>query len=167
MSIAPIYADDMSRSGADLALLLLAGFRTMADQATAELAERGHEDVRPVHDFALHSILSGADSASELGRTMSVTKQAAAKTIAVLEARSYVARESDPTDKRRMRLRVTEQGLAMLHEGEAIFDDLRRQWERRVGEASVSALESTLRQLVGDNALRIDTPGWNASDPDG
>src|SRR4051812_32088104 len=99
---------------------MLAGFRTLADRATVELAKRGYEDVRPVHDFALHSILSGAENASELGRAMSVTKQAAARTIAILEQRRYVVREVDPTDRRKMRLRVTDQGLAMLREGEAI-----------------------------------------------
>ncbi|MFD6274665.1 MarR family winged helix-turn-helix transcriptional regulator [Streptomyces sp. NPDC060209] len=156
----------MSRSGADLALLLLAGFRTLADRATAELAERGYEDVRPVHDFALHSILSGADSASELARRMSVTRQAAAKTIAALEERNYVARQPDSADRRRTRLRVTEHGLAMLQQGEAIFDELREQWEKQVGAASLSVLEETLRSLVGDGAIRLDSPGWIARDPD-
>ena len=157
----------MSRSGADLALLLLAGFRTMAEQARAELAERGFQDVRAVHDFALHSILTGADSASALGRAMSVTKQAAAKTIAVLEARGYVTREPDSADKRRTRLRVTDHGLTLLQQGEVVFAELREQWEKQVGAASVSALEETLRELVGDNAIRIDSPGWDATDPDG
>lgn len=156
----------MSRSGADLALLLLAGFRTLADRATAELAERGHADVRSVHDFALHSILSGADSVSELARRMSVTRQAAAKTIAALEERDYVARQPDAADRRRTRLLVTEHGLAMMRQGEAIFDELREQWEKQVGAASLSALEETLRSLVGDSAIRLDSPGWDARDPD-
>lgn len=156
----------MSRSGADLALLLLAGFRTLADRATAELAERGYEDVRPVHDFALHSILSGADSASELARRMAVTRQAAAKTIAALEERNYVARQPDSADRRRTRLRVTGHGLAMLQQGEAIFDELRGQWEKQVGAASLSALEEALRSLVGDDAIRLDSPGWIARDSD-
>lgn len=156
----------MSRSGADLALLLLAGFRTMADRATAELGERGYDDVRPVHDFALRSILAGADSASELGRATSVTKQAAAKTIATLEARGFVAREPDPTDGRRVRLRVTERGLTMLREGEAVFVELRGRWEEQVGAESVAALEATLRRLVGDDAVRIDSPSWDARDPE-
>ena len=149
-----------SRTGADLALLLLAGFRTLADQATAELARRGYEDVRPVHDFALRAIISGADSASELGRRMSVSKQAAAKTISVLEERHYVTREPDSTDRRRTRIRVTDRGLAMLHEGETIFDELREQWEQQVGTASLSSLEETLRELLGDKAIRLDSPGW-------
>ena len=93
----------MSRRGGDLALLLLAGFRTMADRGAAELALLGYEDVRPAHDFALHSILAGADSASELGKAMSVSKQAAAKMIALLEARGYLTRLADPADKLRRR----------------------------------------------------------------
>ena len=149
-----------SRTGADLALLLLAGFRTLADQATAELAQRGYEDVRPVHDFALRAILSGADSASELGRRMSVTKQAAAKTLSSLEERRYVTREPDSTDRRRTRIRVTDRGLAMLHEGETIFNELREQWEQQVGTASLSSLEETLRKLLGDKTIRLDSPGW-------
>jgi DNA-binding MarR family transcriptional regulator len=152
----------MPRSGADLALLLLGGFRTLADQATAELASRGYEEIRPVHDFALRAILAGADNASELGRRMSVTKQAAAKTIAALEERNYVAREPDPADKRRMRLYVTDHGLAMLRAGEEIFDELRQRWERQVGADPVLQLESTLRQLVGNGVIRLDTPAWMA-----
>lgn len=77
------------------------------DSATAELARRGHEGVRPAHDFAMRAVAAGADNASELGRRLSVTKQAAAKTIAVLQERGYVTREADPLDARRKRLRVT------------------------------------------------------------
>ena len=154
----------MSRSGADLALLLLGGFRTLADRATAELAARGYEDVRPVHDFALQAILSGADNASELGRRMSVTKQSAAKTIAVLEGRGYVARQPDATDRRRMRLQVTDRGIEMLREGAAIFDELRAQWEKQVGADAVEEVAHTLRRLLGDNPVRLDTPGWLAKD---
>jgi DNA-binding MarR family transcriptional regulator len=152
----------MSRSGADLAQLLLGGFRILADEATAELAARGYEEIRPAQEFALQAILSGADNASDLGRRMSVTKQAAAKTIAALEERNYVGREPDPADKRRLRLYVTDHGLAMLREGEEIFDKLRGQWEEEVGAAALSQVEITLRQLVGNTGSRPDTPAWLA-----
>jgi DNA-binding MarR family transcriptional regulator len=156
----------MSRSGVDLALLLLGGFRTLADHVTAELIARGYEEVRPVHDFALQAILAGADNASELGRRMSVTKQAAAKTIAALEERNYVAREPDPADKRRMRLYVTPHALAMQREGAAIFEELRAQWQKQVGEEALSQLESTLRKLVGNDTGRLYPPGWMTPDAD-
>ena len=106
--------------------------------------------------------MAGADNASDLGRRMSVTKQAAAKTIAALEERNYVGREPDPADKRRMRLYVTDHGLAMLREGEEIFDKLRGQWEEQVGAGPLAQVETTLRQLVGNSGGRLDTPAWLA-----
>jgi DNA-binding MarR family transcriptional regulator len=149
----------MPRTGPELALLLLGGFRTLVDSATAELARRGYEDFRPVHDFALRTIAAGADSASELGRRMSITKQSAAKTIALLEGRGYVAREPDPRDARRKRLEVTPLGFEVLRAGESIFDELRGRWAGRIGTTELEALEDRLVQLVGAQPIRFDAPG--------
>ncbi len=154
----------VSRSGADLALLLLGGFRRLADAATEELARRGHPDVRPVHDFAMRAIAAGADSASDLARRLSVAKQSAAKTIAVLQERGWVTREPDPRDARRKRLQVTPLGFEVMRQGEAVFDDLRAQWEQQIGAAELAELEDRLSKLVGPVAIRFDTPGWIARD---
>ena len=154
----------MSRSGADLALLLLGGFRTLVDAAVAELAERGHEDVRPVHDFAMRAIAAGADSASELGRRLSITKQSAAKTIAVLQERGYVTRDTDPSDGRRKRLQVTALGFDVMRQGEEVFDELRDQWAQQIGAAELDRIEDHLTALVGAQPVRFDTPGWIARD---
>jgi len=155
----------MSRSGADLALLLLGGFRSLVDDAIDELAQRGYEDVRPVHDFAMRAIAAGADNASELGRRLSVSKQAAAKTIAVLQERGYVARDTDPLDARRKRLQVTDLGFEVLRQGEAIFDELRDRWQRQIGPAALESLESHLAVLVGASSpIRFDTAGWMTRD---
>ena len=86
----------MSRSGADLALLLLGGFHAPWWMTpSAARTGTGYEDVRPVHDFAMRAIATGADNASELGRSLSVSKQAAAKTVAVLQERVR-EQEADP-----------------------------------------------------------------------
>lgn len=154
----------MSRSGADLALLLLGGFRSLVDDATAELAQRGFGDVRPVHDFAMRAIASGADDATQLGRRLSVSKQAAAKTIAILQERGYVTRETDPLDGRRKRLGVTALGFEVLRQGEEIFDDLRARWERQIGSGELERLEKHLATLVGTSPIRFDTPGWMTRD---
>jgi DNA-binding MarR family transcriptional regulator len=154
----------MSRSGADLALLLLGGFRTLVDAAIVELARRGYEDVRPVHDFAMRAIVAGADSASELGRRLSISKQSAAKTIAVLQERGYVARETDPHDARRKRLQVTALGFDVLRTDEAVFDELRVQWERQIGADELKTFETHLAALVGALPVRFDTPAWIARD---
>ncbi len=154
----------MSRSGADLALLLLGGFRTLVDTVIVELAERGHHDVRPVHDFAMRAIAAGADSASELGRRLSITKQSAAKTIAVLQERGYVVGETDPRDARRKRLQVTALGFEVMRAGEAIFDELREQWAQQLGAAEFETFERHLAALVGAAPVRFDTPGWITRD---
>lgn len=154
----------MSRSGADLALLLLAGFRALVDDATGELARRGHRDVRPVHDFAMRAIAAGADDATQLSRRLSVSRQAAAKTIAVLQERGYVTRETDPLDGRRKRLQVTALGLDVLRQGEEIFDELRDRWRQRIGSAELEHLEKHLAALVGASPIRFDTPGWLTRD---
>ncbi|KKW91677.1 MarR family transcriptional regulator [Sphingobium sp. LB126] len=153
----------MARSGADLALLLLGGFRSMADAATAELSRRGFDDVRPAHEFALRAIAGGAGNASELGRRLAVTKQAAAKTVAMLEQRGYVSFETAGVSRRK-RLQVTPRGHAMMKQGEAIFEELRAQWEKEIGSADLRKLEEILARLVGSTPIRLDTPGWIAQD---
>jgi len=150
----------MPRSGADLALLLLSGFRSLADAATRELGARGYPDFRPSHEFAMRAILAGADSASDLGRRTSVSKQAAAKTIAVLVERGYVTSEPDSSDARRKRLQVTARGADVLREGEAIFEDLRAGWEAKLGAAELARLEASLATVVGDGGVDLDAPGW-------
>lgn len=149
----------MSRSGADLALLLLGGYRSMVDAATTGLEGRGFPDFKPIHEFALRAIVAGADSASDLGRRTAVSKQAAAKTIAVLVERGYVAIEPDPSDARRKRLRVTDLGFEVMAEGEAILDELRARWSKQLGAAELADLEARLATVVGDKAIRLDAPG--------
>jgi DNA-binding MarR family transcriptional regulator len=115
----------------------------------------------------MRAIAAGADSASDLGRTLSVAKQSAAKTIAVLQERGYVTREPDPRDARRKRLAVTPLGFEVMRQGEAIFDELRARWEQQIGAADLARFEGQLAQLVGTGPIRFDTPAWIARDLDG
>ena len=138
----------MSRQGADLALLLLAGFRFMADEAAVKLTARGYPGIRPAHDFALRAIADGAGSVSEVGRRTSVSKQAAAKTVAFLEEGGYVRRTPDEHDGRRAHLAVTDRGFSLMSEGEAVFDELRARWESLVGRDRVADVQTALQRLL-------------------
>jgi DNA-binding MarR family transcriptional regulator len=146
---------DMSQ-GAKLALLLLGGFHAMVDEVVAELEARGHPGVRPMHEFALRAVDGGADTASELGRRLAVSKQAAAKTIAALESLGYVSRESDPSDARRKPLRVTPRGHELMTVGGALFDDVRERWAQRVGRDALEQAEAVLGRLVEPRPLRAE-----------
>jgi DNA-binding MarR family transcriptional regulator len=139
----------MTRSpGADLALLLLGGFQAMADEVHGELANRGHEGVRASHEFALRAIDGGADTATELGRSLSVSKQAAAKVVVALERLGYVEREGDPNDARLKRLRVTARGHDMMTLGAALFTGVRDRWAARIGPEQLDVLEAHLVRLT-------------------
>ncbi|MGW3108446.1 MarR family winged helix-turn-helix transcriptional regulator [Streptomyces sp. NPDC001100] len=139
----------MARSpGAELALLLLGGFQSMVDDVHDELARRGHPGVRASHEFALRAIDEGADTASDLGRRLSVSKQGAARTIAALEKLGYVEREPDPGDGRLKRLRVTDRGHDMMTLGASLFDDVRERWAAHMGPGQIEVLEAHLARLV-------------------
>jgi DNA-binding MarR family transcriptional regulator len=144
--------------------LLLGSYRKLADAAQRELANRGYGDMRSSLHYAISAIDRGATSASELGRALSVTKQAAAKTIAILVERGYVVVDQDPTDGRRRSLRVTELGHQATTEGEAIFDELRAQWADRIGAEALDRLEAQLVEFVGDDGIRLEKPGAASAD---
>jgi DNA-binding MarR family transcriptional regulator len=134
----------------------------MAEQATDRLAARGHPGVRPAHDFALRAVAAGADSVSEVGRRTSVSKQAAAKTVSFLEEGGYVLRSPDPGNARRARLTVTDRGHSLMREGEAVFDELRAQWESQVGRDRIRDLQDALLRLLGPDDATLN--GWAAAD---
>src|SRR4051794_33509669 len=67
--------------GWQLPLLLFSGFRALIDDLHAELARQGHPDARPAHGFALQAIGPDGVTASDLGRRLGISKQAAGKTV--------------------------------------------------------------------------------------
>lgn len=151
------YDVSMARSpGAELALLLLGGFRSMADEVHAELARSGHEGVRPSHEFALRAVDEGADTATELGRSLSVSKQGAAKVIVALERLGYLEREADPHDARLKRLRVTARGHDMMTLGATLFTEVRERWAAQIGAERLDALEADLARLTGSRTTASD-----------
>lgn len=154
----------MTRPGPELALLLLGSYRKMVDAAQDELAKRGYPDLRSSLHYAMTAIDGGAVTASDLGRALAVSKQAAAKTIAVLVDRGYVAVDQDPLDGRRRYLRVTQLGREATLEGESIFDDLRQQWADRIGADELLRVETHLRAFVGADGISLENPGSASRD---
>jgi DNA-binding MarR family transcriptional regulator len=150
------------RPGYELPLLLIAGFRTLIDELHAELSRQGHPDVRPAYGFAMQAIGPGGATASEVGRRLGVSKQAAGKTIDRLEELGYAERVDDPADGRRKLVRLTARGIDSLTRSAAIFDELRSRWAATVGADRLAGLEDTLRSVVAPAALGVDTVSWFA-----
>src|SRR5215469_4454836 len=149
-----------SAAGYELPLLLFGGFRTIIDELHAELARRGHQDMRPAHGFAMQAIGFRGATASEVGRRLGISKQAAGKTIERLEALGYVERAGDAADRRRKLTRLTPRGFDALRLSAEIFDDIRDRWTRTLGQDRVADLEASLRTMVPGETFRLDVPGW-------
>jgi DNA-binding MarR family transcriptional regulator len=147
-------------SGFELPLLLFGGFRSIIDELHAELARRGHPDLRPAHGFAMQAIGMAGATATETGRRLGISKQAAGKTIDRLEELGYVHRAEDRADRRRKLVRLTPKGIAALESSAMIFNDIRARWAGDLGAGRLAALESSLREMVPSDILRLDVPGW-------
>jgi len=144
----------------ELPLLLLAGFRALIEALHAELARQGHPDARPAHGFVLQAVGRDGVTASELGRRLGVSKQAAGKTVDRLEKLGYVTRAGDTRDARRKTIRLTGSGVDLLSRSAVIFDDLRASWVRTLGGAKVRELETSLRAVTPDGIWSLDTAAW-------
>ncbi|MEV4346630.1 MarR family transcriptional regulator [Actinoplanes sp. NPDC049596] len=144
----------------ELPLLLFAGFRTLIDELHEELARRGHPHVRPAYGFAMQAIGVHGASASDVGRRLGVSKQAAGKTIDRLEALGYIERVDDPADARRKLIRLTDRGIDSLHQAAEIFELLRDRWTAELGPDRVELIESSLRTVVRGPVFPVDVPGW-------
>ncbi|MFE7775899.1 MarR family winged helix-turn-helix transcriptional regulator [Streptomyces sp. NPDC057445] len=146
--------------GYELPLLLFAGFRTLIDRLHSELARQGHPDLRPAHGFAMQAVGVDGATASEVGRRLGVSKQAAGKTVDRLVSMGYAERVDDPTDARRKTVRLTPHGLDALARSVAVFDELRAEWALTLGGRRLDALEKDLRAVVPAEAFRLDAAGW-------
>src|ERR1700759_2809614 len=92
--------EDLPGYGFELPLLLFGGFRSVIGELHAELARRGHPDLRPAHGFALQAIGLAGATATETARRLGVSKQAAGKTIDRLAELGYVRKARDDAARR-------------------------------------------------------------------
>src|ERR1019366_2488804 len=150
-------------AGFELPLRLLLAFRVLIDSLHAQLAREGHPDVGPGHRRRFPGSGTGGATATELGRRLGVSKQAAAKSIESLERLGYVERSADPGDARRKVVRLTARGVDCLTRAGRIFDDLRGGWAATLGEERLRELEADLRAVTPPVIFRLDVPGWFAT----
>jgi DNA-binding MarR family transcriptional regulator len=163
MRLSIMSTDQQAPAGFELPLLLFAGFRSVIDELHAELAKRGHPDMRPAHGFAMQAIGLGGATATDVGKRLGISKQAAGKTVERLEELGYVQRAGDDQDRRRKMVRLTPRGVSALTLSAMIFGDIRARWENALGATRLAELETDLRAMAPGETFRLDVPGWFGS----
>jgi DNA-binding MarR family transcriptional regulator len=147
--------------GWQFALLLLGAFRSLIEEMHDLLAEQGHPGIRPAHGFALQAVGAGT-SAPELAARLGVSRQAAGKTVTLLESLGYVDRTVDPADSRRLIVTLTDRGEELLHLSAASFEVVVDRWRSQAGPKAVDQVASTLQRIDLVALGRLDLGHWSS-----
>jgi DNA-binding MarR family transcriptional regulator len=145
----------------DLAMpfLLMSAFRGLVDAVHSELAAAGFPDVRATHGFAMQAIGASCTNA-QLGERLGVSKQAAAKTAAVLEAMGFITRAPNPNDQRERILAPTPRGQAMLRRSARAFRREIARWRGLQGDRNVDITLRTLSNVPWGQRGPTDLSDW-------
>jgi DNA-binding MarR family transcriptional regulator len=114
------------------------------------LVEEGLGDIRPGHGCVFRFVEPGGSRLTDLAERSGFTKQAVGEAVSDLEQLGYVARVPDPVDKRAKLITVTEQGERALETGRRIFDEIEREWARRIGRDKVDVLREAAELLLAE-----------------
>ena len=132
----------------DLAILITAANRCLADRLGQAVATAGGEAMRPSFGFVLRAVAAEQPSVSRLAELLGVTKQGASRLADDMVTLGYLRRDEDPADRRRTRLRLSPAGERIraraLAESHAIEDELRQ----RFGDTEVRHLRALLTDFI-------------------
>ena len=134
-----------------LPVLLGAGRMTYGKAIRAGYAEAGFDDIPKLGPRLLGGIRrfgGSVGSAGDVAHDFKISKQAASKLIDTLVIRGYVERSTDPEDRRRLTLELTERGREAADIGWAATDRVDAELEEAVGAAAIAQMRKTVAALV-------------------
>jgi DNA-binding MarR family transcriptional regulator len=128
--------------------LLGAAQRTYSAAIRSSLADAGYADM-PVTGYWITGFLArGGSGLQDLASRLTVSKQATSRLIEVLVQRGYCDRISDPSDRRRTTLVLTERGRAAAGEIRRAIERTNDQLAARASAQDIAVTRSTLATLV-------------------
>ena len=132
----------------DLAILITAANRCLADRLGRAVATAGGEGMRPSFGFVLRAVAAERPTVSRLAELLGVTKQGASRLADDMVTLGYLERNEDPADRRRTRLHLSPAGERIraraLAESHTIEDELRE----RFGDTKVRDFRAVLTDFV-------------------
>jgi DNA-binding MarR family transcriptional regulator len=121
------------------------------------VAERGFDDVRPVHGFAFALLSAAPATTAQLAGHLGITKQATSELVAHLVDRGYLTRVPDPADRRARLLVLTDRGHDCTRAAQEAAERTVERWERRMTPGQAAALRAALAAGATPGPLR---PAW-------
>jgi DNA-binding MarR family transcriptional regulator len=128
--------------------MLLESFRTLDEQTTAALVDRGESDLSPGHASALLLVDRSGTRLTELALRAQVTKQAMMQVVDDLESMGSVRRVPDPTDARAKVVKLTAKGLRQRADARKAISAVETRARRTLGARRYDALRETLEILT-------------------
>lgn len=131
----------------NLRQLLLRASRAINRDVTAALRTAGFEDLKNSQVFCLAHIDLDGTSIGDLAERTHTSKQAASKLVSELVALGYLSTARAPADGRGILVTFTPRGRSLMHRSFELFDNLEREYGRRLGAPAYQALKHALRVL--------------------
>lgn len=134
-----------------LPVLLHAGRMTYGKAIREGYAEAGFDDIPRLGPRLLGGIRrngSSVGSVGEIAKDFGISKQAASKLVDTLVIRGYIERGTDPEDRRRLTLELTERGREAADIGWAAADRIDAELEKAVGAEAVAQMRETVGALI-------------------
>lgn len=127
--------------------LLRIPFETVRDRMLAGLHERGFTDLVPAHLDVFQYPGPENQRPLELAANTRMTKQALNYLLGQLQQLGYLTRETDDSDQRSKRIRLTSKGHAAIKAIREIVQDVEAEWEQQLGPRKFAQLRGLLTQL--------------------
>jgi DNA-binding MarR family transcriptional regulator len=128
--------------------LLRIPFETVRDRMLAGLHERGYTDLIAAHLDVFQYPGPENQRPIELATQTRMSKQALNYLLGQLEQLGYLTRETDDTDQRSKRIRLTPRGRAAGMAIREIVQDVEGEWEQQLGARNFAQLRQLLEQLL-------------------
>jgi DNA-binding MarR family transcriptional regulator len=135
----------------DLAILLTAASRCVADRLLDAMAAAGLHEVRSNHGFVIRALADAGLTLTELATRLGVSKQAALKVVDDMEERGLVVRAPSTTDRRAKTIRLTKRGRTVRKRALATSKRMEAELRDDLGNATVDAAREALEHFVERN----------------
>jgi DNA-binding MarR family transcriptional regulator len=117
-------------------------------RVVAGLEAAGFDDVRPAHFTVFQHMPPGGIRLTTLAEAALMTKQSMGYLVDDLEARGYLERVPDSTDRRAKVVRLTPRGRAVEETVRAVIREIEEDWADRLGQEEYRHLTRLLRALI-------------------